>query len=417
VHPDEDDKQGFGRSFHHLWGATGLTAVGSAFNDLALPLIALVTFEVSPLTLALLIALEMVWWPLLGLPAGVWVDRWKRRNVLFTSYILRAALIATIPLAALADALTLPQLFVVAGVTGAVGVFESLAERAVVPTVVATDNLVRANSRLAATNTSVEVGGTGVAGLIIEATTATFAFAIEAALAAGAAIASLGITEPAPPSRPAERSFRKEVREGAAWALRPGLFRTTTIVNTVWNFSVAAQYVLVFLFLSGPLDLGPLAIGLLLTVPSVGSITGSIMSDRLQRKYGSGPIWRTARLVGAISALLLPLATRGAGLAFFIISAFVFAATSTTAAIVSGSIRQSLCPPELLGRVSATSRVISWGTIPLGALAAGAVAEVVGSRTALFFFAALFLAAPAFIYRSPLRATYDLSTVDENLQA
>src|SRR5438094_2314818 len=121
------------RPFIALWLATGTSALGTAVTDVAVPLLAVLTFHASPLEVAGLVAIEHISWLLIGLPAGVWVDRWPRRTVLMACDLIRAVLMVTIPVAAALGVITLVQLFCVAGLVGLLNVVFTIAQMAVVP--------------------------------------------------------------------------------------------------------------------------------------------------------------------------------------------------------------------------------------------------------------------------------------------
>lgn len=150
----------------------------------------------------------------------------------------------------------------------------------------------------------------------------------------------------------------------------------------------------------------PALVGVLIAAASIGGLIGSLVTERLSRRFQSGPVWRGALLVGPLCGLLVPAAFSGWGLLVYALGSAALSATAAAANVIGGSARQALCPPALLGRMSATSRVITWGVIPAGAAVAGALGTWLGVRSALLIVAiGLFL--PVLLIRWSVLWTVD----------
>jgi MFS family permease len=406
-----DSRVGLGRPFRFLWSATAASTFGTAVTDVALPLIAVLVFDASAFTVAALVAVEQVPWLLIGLPAGVWVDRWSRRKVLVACDVVRALLIASIPVAAVLGVLTVAQLFVVAALAGSLTVLFTVAHMAALPAIVGRDRLTAANSRLSSTVTAVDIGGRSAGGVLVQILGAPIALVVDAVSFVASALLVRRLPADAPATAAGQaggRSFRREVAAGLRLTLGDPVFRTITTSNAVWNFCAAGQYAVTVVFLVDELRVRPAVLGVLLALGGIGGIGGALLAERLERRYGSGRAWRGALLVAPVVGLLVPAATPGWGVMLFVAGSIGLTAGVAVSNVIGGSARQALCPPDLVGRMSATSRVITWGVIPLGAIAAGALASAAGTRAALWVIAVAFFVSPVLVQASPLRRLPDL---------
>ena len=402
---------GLGRPFVKFWIAATTSSFGTAVTDVAVPLLAVLTFHASALQVAGLLAIEQVSWLLIGLPAGVWVDRWSRRAVLILCDLGRAALIISIPVAAVLGALTLAQLFIVAALAGLLSVFFEIAQMSVVPSLVSTDQLARANGKLSASVTGADLAGAGAGGLLVQLLGAPLAM-----LTDGLSFLVSGLLLRHVPKRPVEhepgtrRRFVHDLAEGLRITFKDPFFRTTTLSTAVSNFFAAGQHALMVVFLVNTLHTPTAAVGVLAAVSGVGGIAGAAAAGKLTERYSSGTVWRAALMLAPLFTLLIPLSTPGWGLAPLVVGGIGESASIAVASIISGSARQALCPPSVLGRLSASSRVITWGVIPVGALAVGALATATSIRAALWVVAVGFIAPPLIIRVSTLWKVRDLQT-------
>ncbi len=150
-------------------------------------------------------------------------------------------------------------------------------------------------------------------------------------------------------------------------------------------------------------------VGLVIAADGVGSLLGSMVTTRLTRRWGTARAMVVAALFGGVVALVIPLTTSPASIGFFIVGNAGVAMAVVIGSIVARTHRQVESPPELLSRVMATVRFISWGALPLGALLSGVLAEAFGLRPALWAVCAGFLLAPAVLLTSKVRGLRNLS--------
>lgn len=407
---------GRGRPFVKFWLASTTSSFGTAVTDVAVPLLAVLTLHASALQVAGLVAIEQVSWLLIGLPAGVWVDRWSRRTVLVLCDLGRAALIISIPLAAVLGVLTVAQLFIASALAGLLSVFFEIARMSVLPSLVPAAQLGAANGTLSAAVTGADLAGAGAGGLLVQLLGAPLAMVTDALSFLVSALLLRQIPKRPVGHQPADRRrFAHELHEGLRITFTDSFFRTTTLSTAVSNFFAAGQHAVTVVFLVDTLHTPTAAVGVLAGVGGVGGVVGAAMAGKLGARHSSGTVWRAALVLAPLFTLLIPLSTPGWGLSLLVLGCIGESASIAVASVLSGSARQALCPPAIIGRVSATSRVITWGVIPVGALTVGALATVTSIRAALWGVATGFFFPPLIIRLSALWKVHDLEATATTL--
>jgi MFS family permease len=394
--------------FRLLWIGQTTSDLGTAVNTVVLPLIAVVYLQAGPFAVGALAAVQWAPWLLIGLPAGVWVDRSRCRRLMLACDLARAVLIASVPIAAAFGVLGIAQLFVVATLTGAATVVFQVAYLSYLPTLLRTDELAEGNAKLQGSEAVAQVVGPGLGGLLVQAFRGPFALVADAVsyLVSAAALLAIRSTEPA--REPARRRLRSEIAEGARYVLADPLLRVMTVAPAVANFFFHGFEAIVVLFLVRSVHLSPAEIGVLIGVVSLGSVIGAAVARPLGRRMGTSRAVWLVTLLTAPFALLIPLTTRGAGLAFFIVGIMVTYIGVLVYNVTMGSFRQAYCPPRILGRVVASMRFVLFGTIPLGALAGGVLAGALGTRNAMWVLTAGEVLPALILFASPLRRMRDL---------
>jgi MFS family permease len=370
------------REFRKYWTASAISDVGSQVTALALPLIGALTLNATPWQMGLLTASSTLPILLVGLVAGVWVDRLRRRPVLIATDVGRALLLLTIPIASVLGVLTIELLCVVAIAVGALNVFFDLAHLAFLPVLVEREHLVDGNAKLEITAAGAQVAGPSLGGALVGLLGAPFAVLIDALsfLLAGWLIKRVRATEP-PPAAPAIRtSVWAEIREGFRLVLAQPLLRAMMAASATMNFFGRMFLAVYVLYMTRDLGLGPVGVGLVLATGGVGSLAGALVAERLTRRLGPGPMLIVSQLVFGLSGLMVPLAILVPTIAIAMLVASEFG--QWMAVIVyyvnAVSIRQAITPDRVQGRVNATIRFFAGGFLPIGALVAGAIGGVIG---------------------------------------
>jgi MFS family permease len=390
--------------FNWFWAAETASVVGSQVTMLALPLTAALLLQATPVQMGVLVAAETLPFLLVGLPAGAWVDRRRRRPVLIAADIGRALVLLAVPLAWLQGWLRIEVLVVVGFLTGLLTVFFDVAYQAYLPALVDRRHLVEGNSRLELSRSAAQIVGPGLAGGLVQLAGGPLAIVVDAVSFAVSAVCLGRIRrlEPDPPLGTAGSLWR-EIGEGLRLVVGNPVLRGIAGSTATWNlFGNIAQTVLV-LFATRELGLNAGWLGLVFAIAGVGALVGALLAGPVAGRAGVGPTIIGAQVVGAASWLLLPLAGAGSALSQLGVALAIGSAASTIYNITQVSLRQTITPDHLQGRMNATMRVIVWGTLPLGALIGGLLGEWLGLRPTLWIGAAGALLAGLWLWYSPLR--------------
>lgn len=397
------------RDFRLLLAGAAAGQLGAQVTLVALPLVAVLELNAPAFQVGLLTAAETAAFLLVGLPAGAWVDRMRKLPLMIRADMVRAVAMASIPLAGVAGVLTMAQLYLVALVTGVATVFFDVAHQSYLPRLLPKDQLVSGNGALETIRSTAQVAGPGLGGGLVQLLGAALAIAADAAGYALSALFLWAIKRPEERPEPVpDASLRKDIGEGLRFVFAHPLLRVIAFTTGLGNFFTATLMATQSVFLVRVLGLAPGVVGLVLSASAVGGLAGALCAGRLAVRLGQARlIWLSALVTGPF-ALLWPLSGRGAGAVLFAVGSGVVFFGAVVYNVAQVSFRQSLCPPRLLGRMNATLRFLMWGTLPLGALAGGALADAFGARTALVWCAAGFLAVPLPLLLSPLRRMRDL---------
>ncbi|MFC7625216.1 MFS transporter [Microlunatus sp. GCM10028923] len=385
------------RDFRLLLAGQTASQLGSQVSSVALPLLAVITLGASSFEVGLINAAATVAFAVIGLPAGAWLDRRTRRPVLVAADLVRAALLATIPAAAALGRLSILQLIMVALLVGAARVFFDIGYRSYLPTVTGRDRVLAGNSVLEFVRASGQVTGPGLGGLLVALIGGAGVLALQAGTFALSAITLLAIrTREVRPAQAPRR--RGEIREGLHYVWRQPLLRATAAASALGNLSFAIASAVSTIFLARTLGLSPALIGLIIASGSATVLAGAALTPRLARRWGSVRLSWLSLAVTAPLSIVGVLAQPGWSTMLVIIGIAAGELGQIVYAITSLSLRQRTCPDHLLGRVNATMTVLIMGLFPLGALAGGALGDLIGPRATLLVAGVLLSLAPILLY-------------------
>lgn len=370
--------------FMKLWTAQTISVFGDQFTGLAIPLIAALTLHATPGQMGILTAVERAPFLLIGLFAGVWVDRLRRRPILISGDLGRAAVLLTIPVAALAAGLSMPHLYVVGLMVGILTVFFDVAYQAYLPALVNRRQLVEGNSKLEATRSLANLAGPGIAGVVIQLIGAPLAIVLDAAsfVLSGGLIGLIKGREPAV-ARAARSAMLAEVREGLGVVFGNRLLRSIAGCTGTSNFFTSALFTLYILFATRDLALGPAQIGIIFSLGNVSGLIGALSAGRLAARFGVGRTIVGAALLGGLGLIPIALATRETAFPLLVLAGLMENFAVPAYNINQVSLRQAITPLRLQGRMNATMRFLVWGTMPLGGLVGGVLGEALGLRPAI----------------------------------
>jgi MFS family permease len=375
------------RDFRNLWAAETISVFGTQISQLALPLVAVITLEASAFQVALLGVIEFAPFILISLPAGVWVDRMRRKPILVTADVGRALLLASIPVAYWLDVLTIWQLYVVGFVVGILTVFFDVSYQSYLPSLVKRDQLVEGNSKLEISRSAAQLSGPGLAGLLVEAFKAPGAVLIDAVSFFASAVYLFRIKAeeraPTKAERQAGPGMKEEVKEGLRWVFGNRYLRWIAASTATFNFFGNIIFAVYLVFAVRVLELRPGVIGIVFAVSNIGYLVGALLANRLSRRFGVGPTIIMGA-AGSVSLLLLAAAPTSNPIPFLIAAQAISGMGIPIYNITQVSFRQAITPERLQGRMNSVMRFIVWGVMPLGALLGGALATWFGLRTAIW---------------------------------
>lgn len=368
-----------------LWTGQTVSELGSVVTRTAVPLVALLVLGAGPFQMALLVVSASLAVLLVGLFAGVLVDRVRRRPLLIWADAVRALLLFSIPAAYLAGALHIEQLYLVVFLEGCLGALFDSAYPAYVPTLIGVERVVEGNSKLATSASLAEIGGPGLGGGLVQLIGAPLAIVLDATSFVVSAISLVLIRSPEPtrPPRTTATPIRREIVEGLQLVSRHPVLVPLTLRSIIAHLAGSFYGVLYTIYLIQELHLDPILLGLVISAGGVGSLVGSLFASRLIGRFGLGPTLIWTATGASIIGVLTPLA----GGPLFLATLMVFVpqllgdGLQTIEEVAELSLIQGMVPDQILGRVNATLEVFSHGiAYPIGALSAAAVAGLIGVR-------------------------------------
>jgi predicted MFS family arabinose efflux permease len=393
--------------FLKLWTGQTISRLGSVVTRTALPLVALLVLGAGPREMAYLVISASLGVLLVGLVAGAWVDRLRRRPILVWTDVIRAALLFWVPVAYAIGALRIEQLYAVAFIEACLASLFNSAYPAYVPSLIGTDRVVDANSKLATSSSIAEIGGPGLAGTLVQIAGAPFAILVDAFsfVASAVSLALIRTPEPLRPTRETTTRIAQEIVEGLL-AVRRHVVVFPLALRSILGHVFGSFYgVLYSLYLLQELHLDPFLLGIVISAGGVGSLVGSVFASRVIRALGIGPAIIWMALGSSALGVLTPLAQGPVLVATVMVflPQLIGDGMQTIEGVGEISLVQGLIPDRILGRANATLEVVSHGIgYPIGALVAAAIAEGIGVRGAIAVGWAGMAASLLFLIFSPL---------------
>jgi MFS family permease len=373
--------------FLKLWSAETVSQFGSQFTALAFPLAAVIVLDASIFEIAVLDVLLFLPFVLVSLPAGVWVDRMRRRPILVVGDLARAALLLSIPIAYAFDALTIWQLYAVAFLVGVATVFFDVAYQSYLPSLVDRRALVDGNSKLEVSRSAAQLGGPGLAGLVIDLISAPVAILADAISFIGSALFIFRIRKhEQAPERHAEAKprMRTEIAEGLRYVFRHPFLKNIAACTGTFNFFGSLWSAVLIVYAVRVLDLRPGLLGLAFTLGNSGALVAAFFAGRISRRFGVGPTIIGMASIGGPMFLLAAFAPHGnAALAILGPATFVGSFANVVYNVTQLSLRQTITPERIQGRMNSVMRFVVWGTVPAGALLGGALGTWIGLKETL----------------------------------
>ena len=397
--------------FNKLWVGQTVSLVGTVLTNFALPTLAVLTLHASASQVGVLVALETLPFPILGMIVGVLADRLSRRKIMIVADIVRFFALATIPIAAASGVLHLPQLYAVSLVTGCASAFFGITYQAYLPVVVSVDRLTDANMKLEFSNSGSDMLGKALAGALVQWLGAATAIALDALsyLVSVLSLAWIRISEPAHdgPSLSLRQGLR-ELREGFDVVFRSPDLRWILGATATVNLGSSMMTAVMFIYAYRILHLQPGLLGLVFAFANLGFV-GALVAARARKLFGLRVTLIAALLISALAQGVWLLAQVGLPYVALLIACSIEALTIPIYNVNQISYRQGLVELRLQGRMNATMRTFVWGTLPLGALIGGYTGALLGVQTTIAIGALLSLLAAFWLL--PLRERDSMRSV------
>ncbi|MFD3920588.1 MFS transporter [Streptomyces sp. NPDC058595] len=394
------------RDFRRLWAGQTASQFGAQAGQVTLPLLAVVALNADSTQLGALRAVQQIPILLFSLFVGVWVDRWRSRNVMVLADLGRAVALATIPIAFLFGVLGIPVLLVIAFLVGVLTVFFDVAYQAALVRLVKRDQLVRGNSALEGSRSAAQIGGPALGGVLVSLLTAPIAVVAGAFFFGVSCLSIRRIRHRESLPRTAERPARmgRQIVEGLRLVAGDPSLRAVGLASALFHFFFAALMTVYLLFLPRTLQLSGTAVGLVLAAMGPGALVGSVLAARLPRRFGHGVVLVSSAVLADAVMLCVP-AMHGSTaltLASLMVVNFLFGAFGQLVDVTVMAVRQSITPLPIQGRVVATINFAGMGLTPLGSLLGGFLAGRWDLRTSLLLTAVGMVLSPLFMAFSPL---------------
>ncbi|MGH2533641.1 MAG: MFS transporter [Thermomicrobiales bacterium] len=403
------------QDFVRLWAAQTVSIFGSLVTRTALPFVAILTLDATPFQIAFLGIAEMAPAFLIGLVAGAWVDRLPRRPIMIAADLGRAALVLTIPLGVLFDALRIELLYIVAALVSVLTTFFDVAYQSYLPTLVRKDQLIEGNSKLTASASASEFVAFGAGGWFVQLFRPAGALVIDAFTFLWSAWFLWRIKRPEPPpARAEERApIRREIVDGVRRLIQDPTLRAVNAASMTLSLASRSMGTVYLLYVSQEVGFDPGVLGMMWAVGGIGAFAGALATSRVNAWLGIGPAMMAMLVVIGLGQSLIALATGVTLVAVvFLVAQQLISDPAWSAFEVNVvSLRQAVTPERLLGRVTASMRVLDFGAMTIGALIGGWLGETVGLRPTIVIASAAISAGALWLAFSPVRGMRETPAV------
>jgi MFS family permease len=375
-------------NFLTMWGGQALSQFGSQITELALPVLAVLLLHATEAQVGYLNAAAMAAFLVVGLPAGAWIDRMRKRHVMIWADAVRALALAAVPLLFVAGLLEMWHLYAVALVVGIATVFFDVSYQSIVPSLVPADRIAEANGKLESTQQLAGLSGPAIAGWLIGVITAPLAILTTVGTYVASMVALLRTRDHEQIRAPEDRApLHREIGEGLAWVFGNPLLRRIVGTTGISNLFSTFIFTLTPIYYLRIIGFSPEVMGLLFSLSAVGGLLGAIATPRIVARVGEARAIPLAAIAFSLTVVPFPLAVLlpvPGAFALLVAQGFVMSFAVLVYNITQVTFRQRITPPRLLGRMNASIRFCVWGVMPLSALAAGWLGTAHGTVPALW---------------------------------
>jgi MFS family permease len=399
------------RNFMTLWSGQALSQFGGQITELALPVLAVLILNASEWEVGVLGAAQFAAFLVVGLPAGAWIDRMRKRHVMIWADVVRAVALASLPLLAVFGQLQIWHMYVVALVMGIATVFFDVSNQSFIPSLVRTNQIAEANGKLQSTEQLAGLAGPAAAGWLIGVLTAPLAIVIDALTYVASFIALLFTKDHEKLREPEDHApLLKEIGEGLRWVFGNPLLRRIVGTTGVANFFNTIMMTLLPIYVLRELGLTPAMFGIVFSFSAVGGLLGAIATPRIVARIGEARAIPLSSIGFCLVPFFIPAISLVPALAFplMVVNFFLGSFMILLYNITQVTFRQRITPPRLLGRMNASVRFVVWGVMPISAVLAGAIGTWIGVVPALWIGAFGQLFSCLFVVIGPFWTMHDL---------
>ena len=401
------------RNFLTLWGGQAFSQFGAQLTELAIPVLAVIVLGASEFEVGVLTAAGVAAFLVVGLPAGAWIDRMRKRHVMIWADAVRALALATLPALWAFGLLEMWYLYAVALIVGVATVFFDVSYQSLIPSLVRPDQIAEANGKLESTHQLAGIAGPAAGGWLSAAFSAPLAIVGTVFTYLASFIALLLTRDHEQPRDVADRApIMHEIAEGLRWVFGNPLLRRIVGTTAVSNLFNTISFTMLPIFLLRELGLSPALMGIIFALGAIGGLLGAIATPHIVRKIGEARAIPVSALAFSVIALMLPIAAMTPSIAFPLpaVQGILSSFTVLLYNITQVTFRQRITPPRLLGRMNASIRFVVWGVMPIAALVGGALGAGVGVVATMWIGAIGQLLSAAFVVFGPFWRMRELPT-------
>lgn len=399
------------RNFLTMWTGQAFSQFGSQITELAIPVLAVILLQATEWEVGVLNAANVAAFLIVGLPAGAWIDRMRKRHVMVWADLVRALALGSLPLLWFAGILEIWHLIVVALVMGVATVFFDVSYQSLIPSLVRPGQIAEANGKLEATHQVAGLAGPAVGGWLVGVLAAPVAILATVATYLASFVALLFTRDHEPPhERESRRPLHREIGEGLGWVFGNPLLRRIVCTTGTANFFGTIATTLLPIFVLRELGLSPEMLGVVFSLSAVGGLLGAIATPHIVKRIGEARAIPISAIIFCLVPFFLPAISLVPELAFplLVIQFFGLSFSVLLYNITQVSFRQRITPARLLGRMNASIRFVVWGVMPIAALVAGALGTWIGTVPTLWLAAAGELLSCLFVVIGPFWSMREL---------
>lgn len=375
-------------NFLTMWGGQALSQFGSQITELALPVLAVLVLQATEAQVGYLNAAMMAAFLVVGLPAGAWIDRMRKRHVMIWADAVRAAALAAVPVLYLTGLLEMWHLYAVALVVGIATVFFDVSYQSIVPSLVPSENIAEANGKLESTQQLAGLTGPAIAGGLVGLITAPLAVLTTVGTYIVSMVALIRTRDHEKLREPEDHApLHREIAEGLAWVFGNPFLRRIVGTTGISNLFSTFIFTLTPIYYLRIIGFSPEVMGLVFSLGAVGGFLGAIATPHIVARLGEARAIPVSAIAFSLSMVPFPLAALlpvPGAFALLVVQGFVGSFAVLVYNITQVTFRQRITPARLLGRMNASIRFCVWGVMPLAALAAGWIGSWLGTVPALW---------------------------------